>query len=97
MHLDDRISMEPGSPRKGQQARFEYRGLLMRGGADAVWMHYGFDGWKNVRDQKMERGPYGTFHCTAEILGSQEVNFCFKDSANNWDNNSGQNWIARLS
>jgi hypothetical protein len=22
--------------------------------------------------------------------------FCFKDSANNWDNNNGYNWIARI-
>ncbi len=96
MHLDDRISMEPGSPRKGQQVRLEYQGLLMHSGADAVWMHYGFDGWKNVRDQVMARSPQGIFHCTAEIIGGREMNFCFKDSAGNWDNNNGQDWLARL-
>ncbi len=30
-------------------------------------------------------------------MESEDVfNVCFKDSANNWDNNSGRNWSARI-
>lgn len=96
MHLDDRISVEPGNPRKGQNTRIEYRGLLANSGADAVWLHCGFDGWNNVQDQRMDRTPYGGFACTATVTGSSEMNFCFKDSADHWDNNNGTNWTLRI-
>ncbi len=96
MHLDDRISVEPGSPRRGQSSQINYCGLLVHCGADAVWMHYGFDGWENVQDQQMDRLSHGGFTCTAPVTGSREMNFCFKDSANHWDNNGGSNWTLRI-
>lgn len=95
MHLDNRISMEPGTPHKGEETRIEYRGLLAQSGADAVWLHCGFDGWKDIQDLRMDRTPQG-FACTTRIKGSREMNFCFKDSANNWDNNNGNNWLANV-
>jgi len=97
MHLDDRISLEPGTPQRGQKVRVEYRGLLAQSGADTVWAHTGMDGWKSIQDIPMERTPEGNFSCVTEASASQEMNMCFKDSANNWDNNSGQDWTFRLS
>lgn len=44
----------------------------------------------------MERTPQGNFVCTTKIQGTREMNFCFKDSANNWDNNSGWNWTCKI-
>lgn len=96
MHLDDRISLEPGTPRKGQELRVEYRGLLAQSGADTVWMHYGNDGWNNVVDLPMHRTPEGSFSCTTRAKGGREINLCFKDSADHWDNNSGENWSFRI-
>ncbi|HOA35565.1 MAG TPA: carbohydrate-binding protein [Bacillota bacterium] len=96
MHLDDRISMEPGSPARGQSVRVEYRGLLAQSGADRIWMRCGFDGWNQVEDIYMSKTPQNSFSCVAEVKGTREMNFCFKDSANNWDNNSGQNWTAPI-
>ena len=92
MHYDDRISLEPGKPSRGQNVTVEYRGLLAQSGADSVWMHYGFDGWNKIQDVQMRRTGQGSFSCTALVQGSKEMNFCFKDSANNWDNNNGYNW-----
>lgn len=96
MHLDNRISLEPGTPKKGDQVRVEYRGLLANSGADNVWLHCGVDGWNRTKDIYMPRTPQGTFACTAEAEGARELNFCFKDSANNWDNNNGWNWAVPI-
>ncbi|HOP69064.1 MAG TPA: carbohydrate-binding protein, partial [Bacillota bacterium] len=85
-----------GTPSRGDTVRLEYRGLLKESGADRVWLHYGFDGWKNPCYQQMERTPQGNFVCTTKIQGTREMNFCFKDSANNWDNNSGWNWTCKI-
>ena len=96
MHLDNRISLEPGSLKRGQKVRVEYRGILANEGADNLWMHYGYDGWKNQQDIPMETTPEGTFACQTEINGKKEMNFCFKDSANNFDNNNGHDWSCRI-
>ncbi len=96
MHLDDRISLEPGTPKKGQQVRIEYRGLLAQDGADSVWMRCGSDGWKGVQDIPMARTPHGSFSCVTEAQGSREMNLCFKDSADHWDNNNGLDWTFRV-
>ncbi len=96
MHLDDRISLEPGSPKRGQKMTVEYRGLLAQSGADNLWMHYGFDGWKNEGELPMEPTSDGNFTCQTEVQGKKEFNFCFKDSANNWDNNNGHDWYCKI-
>lgn len=96
MHLDNRIAMEPGSPARGQSVRIEYRGLLAESGADRIWMHCGFDSWSRPENISMVKTPQNSFSCITEVKGSKEMNFCFKDSADNWDNNSGQNWTVPI-
>ncbi len=34
------------------------------------------------------------FTANVPVEGMEEINFCFVDSAGNWDNNSGWNWKA---
>ena len=97
MHLDDRISLEPGTPKKGQSVRIEYRGLLAQSGADAIWSHMGKDGWTNIQDVPMQRTPEGNFSCTIDANATREINLCFKDSADHFDNNNGQNWCINIS
>ncbi len=97
MHLDNRINIEPGKPRRGDKVHVEYSGLLMQSGADCVWLHSGIDGWKNQEDTLMARTPHGAFACDIEARGRNEINLCFKDSADNWDNNNGQNWTCTIS
>ena len=92
MHYDDRIAIEPGTPSKGDNVIVEYRGLLAQSGADSVWLHCGYDGWNKTQDIHMSRHAHGGFSCSTQVQGSKEMNICFKDSANHWDNNNGQNW-----
>lgn len=81
----------------GNEATVVYNGLLARSGADQVFLHCGFgesDHWQNVSTQYMDRTPRG-WEKTIRMTDNKAI-FCFKDSANNWDNNSGYNWIIRF-
>jgi hypothetical protein len=91
---DDRVSIEPFPVKSGDTAHINYQGLLRNSGADEVYLHYGIDGWKDVNTVKMSKMHDGIFGAEIKASGSHEINFCFKDSANNWDTNSGWNWKA---
>jgi len=80
----------------GNEATVVYNGLLPRSGADQIYLHCGFgdpQNWRNVTTQKMDRAPVG-WEKTIR-MSDQSAAFCFKDSAGNWDNNNGYNWIVR--
>ena len=94
MH-DERVFVEPDRPERKERARIGYHGLLARAGADRIYLHYGFDGWQAPRTAPMSPFLDG-FIATIPIEGVNEVNFCFKDSAGNWDNNSGWDWRAPI-
>jgi hypothetical protein len=71
-------------------------GLLKNSGADEVFLYYGVDGWKNQDTIKMHKMQDGVFGAEIRANASHEINFCFKDSANNWDNNNGWNWKTEI-
>ncbi|MDD2421961.1 MAG: carbohydrate-binding protein [Heliobacteriaceae bacterium] len=71
-----------------------YNGLLYRAGAQQVYLHTGYGpNWQSVYDHRMERTSEG-WQCTINLT-EDELHFCFKDSADNWDNNQGNNWCYR--
>jgi len=92
MYFDNRVNFEPVPAHAGKKETIIYQGLLMQSGADGVYLHYGYDGWQNVSTIPMTREKDGTFKAEIKPEGEREVNLCFKDSASNWDNNSGWNW-----
>ncbi len=96
MMADDRVWVRPTPAIKDEKAEIGYNGLLARSGADSVWVHYGFDGWKNTQFQQMTKRGDGSFATTLNCRADRQVNFCFKDSANHWDNNSGWNWSCDI-
>ncbi len=70
-----------------------YNGLLAKSGADQVYLHCGFGDpkrWSNISTQKMDHTSKG-WEKTVRMSENQAM-ICFKDSASNWDNNSGFNW-----
>ena len=94
MHYDI-IELYPESPRRGEELSITYRGLLAQNGADAIWLHYGYDNWQNTSTLGMKRQG-NSFSCKINAEGRKMVNFCFKDSADHWDNNNGMNWSCMI-
>ncbi|MBM7866781.1 hypothetical protein GTO89_04045 [Heliobacterium gestii] len=75
----------------GRDVTIVYDGILSKSGAQQVYLHAGYGkNWRNVYDHRMEATGSG-WQCTIN-MEQDDLLFCFKDSANNWDNNSGKNW-----
>ena len=78
----------------GSSVHIIYSGLLAESGADRVYMHTGFGpsyGWNMLHDYEMTPSKWG-WEAVIDIKGEDRFNFCFHDSADNWDNNNGRNW-----
>ncbi len=88
------LLVDPVPTRPGDKATICYKGILAQSGADQIYLHagYGPQAWHDVQDLKMYRSPRG-WEATVDVKHEGQFNFCFKDSANNWDNNYGLNWI----
>jgi hypothetical protein len=93
---DDRVSWEPAPVQQGAKIHINYQGVLKNAGANEIFLHYGADGWKNANTVKMQRMNNGVFGVEIEADAGRELNFCFKDNQNNWDNNYGWNWSAEI-
>lgn len=77
------------------EARIRYAGLLAKSGADRVIGVYGFGSnqkWEDVSEVVMTKDTTGAFTATIPITRGKNINFAFRDSAENWDNNSGLNY-----
>ncbi|MDS1028967.1 carbohydrate-binding protein [Bacillota bacterium LX-D] len=88
------VVVDPTPITLGEEVTVLYYGLLKESGADQVWMHCGYGdarSWYNINDIRMEKTQRG-FAKKIKVNDSSRLNFCFKDSANNWDNNNGVNW-----
>ncbi len=98
IYLDGRVSLDPVPLSTGKKARIKYKGLLSSSGADSIYMHCGYGmGWTDSTEIMMSRGVDGSWSCDFTIDGTDRLNFCFRDSAHNWDNNSGLNWGCDIS
>lgn len=82
----------------GREVTIRYKGLLAGSGAADITLHYGFGDtvdWRDIGDMVMESTPEGWESSVS--MSDNQLNFCFHDSAFNWDNNNGLNWIYRIS
>lgn len=82
----------------GSTVHIIYSGLLAENGADMVFMHCGYgpnNDWNRVTDVEMTRSRWG-WEAVQRIEGDGRFNFCFRDSAYNWDNNNGRNWSYEI-
>lgn len=92
------VNVYPTPITAGEDINIIYEGLLSNSGADQVFMHMGYGAhnkWNKVQDLKMFHTGRG-WEQTLSIDETSRLNFCFKDSANNWDNNSGHNWSFEI-
>ena len=92
IYYENGVIITPNVVAEGDTATVTYKGLLKNSGADAVYMHVGYgDNWRNTRDIKMDR-TYDGFEAQLPVTDFDKLNIVFKDSASNWDNNSGRNY-----
>ena len=91
-YLANGVMINPTPVHVGESVKIAYNGLLPKSGASDVIAHvgYGFE-WKDSHDLMMTRTPTG-FEATVRTANNDTLCVAFKDSANNWDNNSGLNY-----
>lgn len=87
------VTIEPLPATLGETVTIDYSGLLAYSGADKVYAHIGYgpnDYWTGIQDIPMDPNKKA-WTCSLTPADSR-LNFCFHDSAYNWDNNNGHNW-----
>jgi Carbohydrate binding domain (family 25). len=87
------VNINSACPASHETFKITYNGLLARNGATEIYVRIGFNGsWSHSRDYQMSRTGQG-FEALIELQkGTFTLNICFRDSAGNWDNNSGANY-----
>lgn len=91
-YVSNGITVNPAIPSVGEQVKIKYDGLLAKSGATDILAHVGYGSkWNNLYDYRMSRSSTG-FETTIPVSNADTLNVCFKDCANNWDNNSGRNY-----
>ena len=71
-----------------------YHGFLSNSADLSIVYGYG-DSWENTTEKIMDRQDDG-FSTTINLLDYDTFNFCFKNSNNEWDNNSYCNYIIGI-
>lgn len=93
----DGIFMEPVPITLGDEVKIKYKGLLAEAKAEKVFIHVGYGSeWEKPVDLQMRKGRDGSWSVTININEPSEFNFCFRDNAQNWDNNYGRNWSYQV-
>ncbi|MFZ5989639.1 MAG: carbohydrate-binding protein [Bacillota bacterium] len=91
-YVKNGVILIPNVIAEGDKTTVRYKGLLYNSGADTVYMHMGYgEDWDKSKDVKMTKTREG-FEAEIPVTSDQKLSMVFKDSANNWDNNSGRNY-----
>jgi len=81
----------------GDEVTLFYKGLLAQCGAEEIYAHIGYGKeWENKAFIPMERDN-DVFKATIRIERPDNLNVAFKDSGDNWDNNSMANYSFKVS
>ena len=92
MELTKNIFFNTDKLVEGATVKVSYTGEFFQNNTEEVYIHYGFGSqWNNVSEIKMEKTELG-FQTELTLTGTESLNFCFRDSNNNWDNNSTANY-----
>ena len=92
------LVVDPVPITKDEEITILYNGLLASSGADQVYLHCGYgtsSAWNKVQDVKMDKTERGWVK-RFSVSDPSRLNICFRDSANNWDNNNGINWSFEI-
>lgn len=92
------VTVEPVPVSQGEAFTVFYDGLLAQSGAAGITLHagYGRGHWEDVHDIPMHPVGYNRWQATVFPERSGPFSFCFRDTADHWDNNSGRNWFIDI-
>jgi len=80
----------------GDEVTLYYKGLLAQSGADAIFAHIGYgENWEDKTFIPMQK-ENDVFKATIKINHADDLNIAFKDSGDNWDNNSWANYSFKV-
>ena len=99
MSVNEKVYFDTENLIEGRTAKLTYKGALAVPSASEVYVHYGFGLlWENIQEIKLDKIDDNTYETEISIAPSYDsINFCFRDDANNWDNNEAQNYSAEIS
>lgn len=81
---------------ENSNVKISYTGKLFENNSDEVFVHYGFgNNWDNLNEKKMEKTELG-FQAEINLISSDSLNLCFRNSNNEWDNNDTKNYIFQI-
>ena len=93
MELTKNIFFNTDKLVENSKVKISYTGKFFQDNSNDVSIHYGFGvNWNNVNDIEMEKTELG-YQAEIEIGEGTSFNFCFKNGANEWDNNNGENYV----
>ncbi|MGI6777711.1 MAG: hypothetical protein ACOX7R_06700 [Acetivibrionales bacterium] len=72
-----------------------YKGILAENGAEKVDAVIGYGNnlkWEDIEEYPMRRTDGNSFELIFSTKRQGNINIAFRDSAGNWDNNSGMNY-----
>lgn len=96
--IEGGIKINPVPITAGSQVNVVYNGILAAHGGEKVFLHAGYghpQNWQMVKDYPMVKSTDG-WETTIRVDNASRLNFCFKDSADHWDNNMGKNWSYEI-
>lgn len=96
MELTKNIFFNTDKLLQNSKVKISYTGKFFEDNSNDVYIHYGFGTfWDNLSEIKMEKTELG-FQAEIEFIESDTFNFCFRNEANEWDNNEQENYIFNL-
>jgi hypothetical protein len=95
-YADNGIKLSKLTLSVGDQLEITYKGLLSNGGADEILLYGGYgEEWnEKILIPMTKDDEYFKVKFKLEYEGV--FHFTFKDPANNWDNNSGENYSLKV-
>ena len=81
---------------ESSKVKISYTGKLFEENSKNVYLHYGYGiNWDNLSDVEMTKSELG-YQAEIELMSSDSLNLCFRNSNNEWDNNNGQNYTFKI-
>ena len=93
------VVVDPTPITAGEEITIFYNGPLAQTGAPPIYLHVGYgpgQAWRRISDLRMAKTGWGWVKTLEIPIDEDRLNFCFRDSANNWDNNGGVNWSYEI-